>query len=139
MSSGMKPFWLWAAGSVLIVTLATILALSASGDPAPASIPGGSGGTPQPRSAIALGAAQYEVLGDGPVDRLEYTIVGDDSTARNVALPWVKSTGVEYMTLFAYRGPGPGTITCRITGSGQILASSTATGPYALCTVSAVP
>lgn len=107
--------------------------------PLPVSVPGGAAaGPPTVAPAVAVGAARYEVTGDGPATRINYMIVGAESDSVNATLPWMKSTGAPWMSVTTWRGPGPGSITCRITGGGRILAEHTAAGPYAQCTASEI-
>lgn len=128
--------------AALFAALALVVAggLWWSAAPAPVSEPGGAAASPDPpRADVAIGAAHYEVSGDGPATKIHYTIVDDESQSLAVPLPWVKSTGATWMAVRAQRGPGPGQITCQITGHGKVWATNTASGPYAVCTASAVP
>jgi hypothetical protein len=111
------------------------MSLGLSWPPDPVSEPAGGPPSP-PRSRVGL-AANYVVTGDGPVT-LTIAVVGDEVRFRDVALPWHKSSGVDFMSLEAQRGAGPGTITCQITGNGQVINEKTASGPYATCLVADV-
>lgn len=138
----MRGRW-WITGAVLAVLglLAGGLLVWSSG-PAPVSEPGGalpSPDTPRSNATVATGAAQYEVAGDGPAVKIHYAIVDDEVFRRDMPLPWVKSTGADWMAVEAQRGAGPGQITCTITGHGRVWAVNTASGPYAVCNASAVP
>jgi hypothetical protein len=110
-------------------------------EPTPVSGPAGAAPAADvPHSdTVATGAAHYSVTGDGPAVKIRYSIVDDEVFRRDMPLPWIKSTGATWMAVEAQRGPGPGSITCQITGHGQVWATHTASGPYAVCTASGVP
>lgn len=130
-------------GAVIAVVagLAILAFMISPVDPAPVSGPAGAvpAASPSNSGALALGAPQYEVIGDGPAAEIQYSLVNDETHALQVPLPWVKPTGAPWMSVRAQRGPGPGQITCTITGHGQVWAVNTAGGPYAVCHASAVP
>ena len=126
-----------ALNALAIAVAAGVFAILQSDPPSPVSEPGG--GPPAltraPVAEIPTGAARCEVIGDGPAVRIDYSIVGNESVRYAQILPWCKSTGATFMSVSAQRGAGPGSITCRITGGGRVIAENTNQGPYAVCRV----
>jgi hypothetical protein len=134
----MKDKW-WIGVLVIVVLLASIAVVFVPRPvvhPAPVSAPAG-GPPPPPYPEIPVGTAQYEVTGDGVATTITFIIDNDEANEHNVTLPWKKSSGTPWMSLSAQRGEGPGYITCRITGHGQVLAVDTASGPFAICLATA--
>jgi amino acid transporter len=81
----------------------------------------------------------YDAGGDSAGATVDYTTFSGDSTSDStaqVSLPWhkdVQATGfLKGGVLIVSAGPNGGTVTCKVTVSGKVQKTATATGPLAV-------
>ncbi|WP_018353633.1 hypothetical protein [Longispora albida] len=72
------------------------------------------------------GAVTLEVTGTGTASSLNYNTAAEADTASNVSLPWRKTATVGQSGMISIAASGTGTLTCKISQAGKVLATKTA-------------